>query len=549
MATVSTMTAPQPQSGESEYDFTVRAHRELMQAVPNWEERNRIVWDAWDASFASPEREAAEKHFPPEQYVKKESVCYFPEHETAKVGPNGEPVVQRYDVQRLAKIAEENNGRIRERHAFPTLVDRHTMPPGTAARDPSPPRTLGAVGPFRIGMIGRDQPVFSLFADEYQRKDAQNDLKDRPGRSVEVLTLKANGRSYINPIAAISEAPRLPIPLQFSAQTDGGVDVERYQMMSPAAPAAPSGGNTFTKRFGADEPEQAQPPEMQESPTMALSDEDVRQVVEAILNTPPMQWAIQQMNQGGESQMPEEGTGGLPGAGGAQPPVAQPPAGPEAGGPPPMEQENNALPAVAGMAARAAAPAALGAMSGGGKQQYGGHMKQHYGGGLPHRYSANEAEEGEDVETEQYQALMNSQHELISELADTRARLFGLERDKADAERRDQLRSLQAKHPHFVDFDEECSRCLYSADNEMSDDEFERHVEMLEQYAARSGAITPMIPGGDDVRFPHQAESETERYAAQEAQVIRDLSAKYVNQGVVKSYDELKAEAREQLNG
>ena len=153
-------------------------------------------------------------------------------------------------------------------------------------------------------MIGRKEPKFALFADEYTRKDAAADLADRPGRSVEVLTLKANGRTYINPIAAISEAPRLPLLLQFSAEASHEGEVERYWMLAPVS-ALSGGGNTYLQQFDA----ASDPPPSQSNPgaggaspsnsaipnqepgSMPLTEQDVRQLVDAVLSTPPMQWS------------------------------------------------------------------------------------------------------------------------------------------------------------------------------------------------------------------------------------------------------------------
>src|SRR6056297_1601491 len=463
--------APQPAQGETHDQYVVRAHRESMTAIPDPKERNRVVWDAWDAAHGGDvERTRVDQIFTADKFDKRPDVCYFAEHETNSKDEAGNPIVRRYDAAKLGEIIRENNHRIADVDAFPTLVDRHTAPSGH--RDPAPPRTLGAIGPFRLGMVGRLNPRFAIFGDEYSKKEAADELASRPGRSVEVLTLKTNGSSYINPVAAISEAPRLPLPVQFSFSGEEDGIVERYAAVAPysaVAPAFPGGMNTDVKKFDFSSPGSgdSDPSQSQESGQM-LQDQDIKQLVDAIMATEQMQWVSQQMNAGGTP------------AGGAGPSGGQPPA-------PAPQQPNDQFTAGAG----------------------------------------------------------NSQPELIEDLAETKSRLARMEVEKADAVRSSRLRELAGRMP-AVDLDEELDRCLYSRGASMDDDSFDVHFDMVERYAAKAIETMPMVPDGEmPQRQP--GERETAQYQVQESQVIRTLANQYANEGVTKTYSELKAEAKQQL--
>ena len=101
-------------------------------------------------------------------------------------------------------------------------------------------------------MMGRKNPRWGIFANEWQRADKAEQLRDRPNRSVEVLQLKANGRRYIDPIAALSEAPRLPLPstAQYGVASDEAeaYTVERYDATPALNAVFPGGNNTFGKK-------------------------------------------------------------------------------------------------------------------------------------------------------------------------------------------------------------------------------------------------------------------------------------------------------------
>lgn len=242
--------AIQPGQQESEEDFIVRAHHALAQQIPDPIERNSAVWNTWDQAKGTHLLDRANRYFDSAKYAATRPRPFFMEHEKVNYDANGDEDITNYDLAELTRIIRENNHRIQDTDAYTALVDKHTLPP--PYRDPDPPRNLGFVGPYRLGMMGRSNPRWGIFAPEWQRRDKTEQLQDRPNRSVEVLQLKANGRRYIDPIAALSEAPRLPLPTtaQYAAAGENreAVTVERYDATPSLNAVFPGGMNTFSKK-------------------------------------------------------------------------------------------------------------------------------------------------------------------------------------------------------------------------------------------------------------------------------------------------------------
>ncbi|MGV3485961.1 MAG: hypothetical protein ACO1RT_16215 [Planctomycetaceae bacterium] len=473
-----------------------------MSAIPEPTERNRAVWNAWDSTRGNSEQQRAQARFSADQYQRFPDVCYFSEHEANSVGPDGQPMVRKYDAAKLREIIEENNLRIADVDAYPTIIDRHTAPAGT--RDPAAPETLGVAGPFRLGMIGRISPRFAIFTDEYVRKDKLPQMASKGGRSVEVLTMKTTGRSYINPIAAISEAPRLPLPVQFSFGAADDEYIERYSVVaqySAGVPAFAGGGNTFVQKFDTQSPDGDSQASSTNPGDGQMNEQLIRQIIDALMATEQMQWVTQQM-----------GSGGTP-AGGAAPQPAAPAT-------PPQQP-----------------------------QQFGGGMGM--GGGMgasAMRYQTAESyytpTEDEADLAERYQALASGQAQLINELAETRSQLATLAVAKADADRSARLRELASRVP--IDLDRELQTCLYSAGSDYDDARFEAHIDTVERYAAKSIEQMPMVPTGV-TGGGNATQLDTAQYQAQESAMIKTLINEYANKGVSKPYPELKTEARQRL--
>lgn len=350
VATQQPVVAIQPGRQESEEDFIVRAHHALANQIADPAERNQAVWSAWDSSRGNQLFSQAQQYFGNEQYAVTSPRPFFMEHEKVNYSADGDEEITNYNLAELTRIVRENNHRIRDTDAYTALVDKHTLPP--PYRDPDPPKNLGFVGPYRLGMMGRSNPRWGIFANEWQRRDKTEQLQDRPNRSVEVLQLKANGRRYIDPIAALSEAPRLPLPTtaQYAAagESSEAITVERYDA-TPALDAVFAGGNnTFGKKPKAKR-ERNQGSDMYGQ--TAADPQMIKEVLNALMSTEEWQTISQAAQAIGESQPINSGQDDLgdpgmmdPMAGGMGEPPMEDPAMMEPGmepgmeGPPPVAE-------------------------------------------------------------------------------------------------------------------------------------------------------------------------------------------------------------------
>jgi hypothetical protein len=480
---------PKPNDNETYEQFVIRAHHELFAAIPEPMDRNQAVWKSWEAYRGDNERYRARQFFPEDKFNRVDNVCYWHEHAAVSYDANGNPTERMNDVNRIAQIIHENNLRIADTDSFSAVVDKHNKQPErdpvtgkvTKPDDPNPPRTIGFTGPFRLGMIGRVNPRFAAFADEYQRRDKKDVFADRPRRSVEVLTLLANGNSYFDPIAALSESPRLPLPLVAQYQANG----EEYERtIYEAVSALPGGSNTFIPGSG----ESLKPkvlvdtfstsntsPNSQQAKSMFGNQngsgntsggdgnpDQTRTIVDAIMATPLMKFLAQFAQQNGFAQ----------------------------GGPPQQQHGGQATQHQFGINPMAAISPMAGAI----------------GGGLS-RYSADgtvikpedyvEYELDQPSASEQFSAMQASIAELMAENAKLRNNQVQLAAKSADAERTQQLSELHSRFPHFIDFEAEKTRCLYSAGSRMTEDDFGDHCTMLEAYAAKAPPVQRMVPGGE----------------------------------------------------
>jgi hypothetical protein len=326
------MVAIQPGQQESEEDFIVRAHHALADQIPDPAERNQAVWNSWDRVKGNQLLEQANRYFAGDQYTATSPRPFFMEHEKVNYDGDGQEQITNYDLNELTRIVRENNHRIQDTDAYTALVDKHTLPP--PYRDPDPPKNLGFVGPYRLGMMGRKNPRWGIFANEWQRNDRREQLQDRPNRSVEVLQLKANGRRYIDPIAALSEAPRLPLPTtaQYAAaaENDEAVTVERYDATPALNAVFPGGMNTFGKNT---KPKRDRNQGKDMYGKTAVDPDMIREVLNALMSTD--EWkaiseAAQAMGQdqpvvAGQNELGDPGmmdpmAGGMP-----EPPMDEPP--------------------------------------------------------------------------------------------------------------------------------------------------------------------------------------------------------------------------------
>ncbi len=389
---------------------------------------------------------------------------------------------------------------------------------------------MGFAGPYSLGMVGRLNPKWAVFADEHHRTDEADLFDRRRRRSVEVMRFKDGRPSYFDPIATLgADSPRLALPVARYEAEDA--IVERYSVIAPVSVGA---GNTFIPNTDDKyaSTDQGEPPKMMSG---QLGEQDIMAIVQAIRNTPEMQWVTSQMQQAIPADQPGP-TDGMQ----APSPDSQLQLSPDQGPPqaPAYPERNSQCPPP--MPAPQPSPTLPQGMAGAG-------LGQQYAG----RYSQLEDEE---VTNEQYQALREENEvlaERYSELASTyeslqnanarmvedygkmKSAVVQLERRAVDAERLERIKELYSQYPHFVVVEEETERCLYSAGATMSNEEFAEHLASVEKYAQRSSPVSRMVPAGEfaPVSGPKSdlAGKVVERYTS------------LADRGVFKTYDEVEA--------
>jgi hypothetical protein len=476
-----------PAQGESERAFVQRAHQSLMQSVPNPDQRNQIVWNAWDRANGNPLRDRARSMFTPEVYRHVPSVAYFHEHSTT--GRDGSPHVYGFDD--LANIVDGQNHRA-DTDCYSAIASHHTSDLHKGPR--FEPETVGYAGVYRLGMIGHSQPKWAVFADEFHKKD-QSDLFDkRRRRSVEVLRFKDGRAPILDPIATLgADSPRLNLPIARYEQESEAV--ERYSFVAPASVGANSSYVPKVDKYNQAPPQNPSVP-TNEGQGM-LGPEDVQQIVTAMRSIPELAWVRQQMQTavGGDGDSDDLSMGGALGAAGASPSAPGP------------------APAPSPMATPEQPPQKMQQYGMGGMNAPQAPMQPMQKPNPPQSYSN---EEDEMVTTEQYTALQSNHNELAERYAslskanermmaqqqELRDALVNLEKRAVDGERIQVISNCceQYKSTGVFDRDELIESCLYSNGSEMNQTTFDNHIASLTKVAERVIKQSPvalgMIPDG-----------------------------------------------------
>lgn len=496
------LTSPVPKPSESCEDFCIRAHKELMPSVPSASDRNQLVWNSWEMSRGSfgVERYRAQGKFSGYRVIP--NVCHFAEHTTGtKSGP------MQVGEQEISAVCRNMNRRINDVGLYPPLIDRHTTD------NPSDHRReiLGYAGNYKIGMIGEGQlQRFAIFGDEFHKPEHLKQLNDKPRRSVELMRYKDSARNFFDPIACLgAESPRIEIPpAYYSVEHDeSGVEVVRYSVASPVYAGS---SNTFIASFGEDKERLQASGEPNTEKKKVLDPNDLTQVVDAVKNAlqPYLQYLDTQM----QSNM---GGGNNPDAlslGDSQPPVGQAPSATPPSPPAP----------VAPKADQPKPP------------------EQYMHGQQPIRY---ENSEDEEVEKERYSALEKKYLEVIAECGQLKTRLGALETERTDAIRSHRLHELCSRFNGVVDFDEEASKVLYSAGADISDDEFEERLDMIERYASMAIPHQGTIPEGVSEDDGDDRPVSKERYSARvQNEVVRRITEVVGSGKPAPDYDTVEGE-------
>lgn len=551
-------TLPIPDPKDSYERFAIRAHRELMSRVKDPDERNTIVRYQWDRNRGPlHEDEIAKQAFARDRYEHKPDVCVFAEHEA--IDGNGEH--RNYDLKEMARIARSCNTRIRDYDGFSPISDGHTPEPD---EDRPEPEVLGYSGPFRLGMIGREKPRWAIFADEWHMKHTADRLAGKPRRSVELWTFKNDpSKTHFDPIAAIgSETPRLGLPVKFRRQEYEGATVERYQFAAPAAgaPALPGGGNTHIKKFA------------KEESTSMLTNEDLSQLMSALMETPQFQYIDQMMRSDEREAIEEEvepegyahdeelmlegeeerGGGNfdnfdeVPGEGIGEEPLPPRADAPElAGGKAAVEEEVDED--VADLADLIVPPE---------EEEEMPYMRQKHtrGGGATNGRPAKNGRptKSETVAVTRYRRLEEAHNRLVAEHGQMAKHFHASQRKASDAERTAAVLQLASEYPEFVDVDAELDTVLYSRKSEMSDEAFGQHLAIVQKYAQKSDMVArsqrPDLPMGSLARAGRPADAQSEKYAADLATEAVRLHTKAVNAGKTGyTYSDAREEAAKKL--
>lgn len=260
---------------------------------------------------ASPKpQRSAGMEFPESDFVTINDIPIFSEHETKSAAEEGR--VLKFGPAELQAVCARCNRRIVETGDYAAIVIGHTPSPEEAAAGAPQPDLIGMAGPFRMGTIGAgDKQRTCILADFHVYRDELGKMRKHPRRSPELWLESDYSEMFLDPIALLgAEAPRLDMGLLYSANRNGR-RVEKYA----AACAMPSAGNVNTLKFSAADAAATSPAKPQEAPTVALTPEDCKMIVEMFMSTDAGQYLQKAMAEDagtnaivpGESEPPMDG--------------------------------------------------------------------------------------------------------------------------------------------------------------------------------------------------------------------------------------------------
>lgn len=388
-----------------------------------------------------------------------------------------------FGKQQLERVCKNLNERITETGDFSPIVIGHT----DDDRRTDPP-VVGFSGPYRLSRIGSKDPKWCIVARKFRifKRDYQRSQR-YPRLSVEYWASKKDPTNgHFDPICLLgAETPELDLGLRYAKRDDAAecVRYSRFEHNPTHEPVrygatAPSGANTFVPSD--DSPQRYEqggdnPSEPEESTSMALSQDDIAQIVEAM--KPVMQAMIEENAAGGLGDPDDLGAGD--GAEAAPPDAAAPPTAPP--GLPPE------APPPAGPVDKDDEPAK--------------------------RYRRER-----DDYHQKYQREVAARREAESKLAEVSQKVAVAQGDARKAQRYAKLQELKSDGYSF-DLDEELT------DTEaLDDDRFSRHCDKIVQRYERIPigrripleAALPMPTKSDPQyetreRYARQAREETER--------------------------------------
>lgn len=339
----------QPQAGESQPDFAIRFHEAAREAIPNTDERNSAMLEAWQSAYPEGDEldQLADRHYPTAKYHRVRNVPVFAEHAyDRKVRRNGQPGVirEKYDRDALKAMVHNMNHQIRDTGNYSAITEGHT--PDESDKDAKQPAVTGFCGPFKLGMVGNVNPRWAILQDEHWLPEHADKIQVLPNRSPEVYADRPIPQRIFHPVAALgSIPPALNMGMVRYRMSPQGERVKKY---SAAYGGAFSGMPQQMQYQDAGQPNAAPaPPQPQSQPQGGglndqLVDAIVSKVMDVWMQSDIVQWVASKM----QSEQQRSSTGGQPGtqpAGQAQhhpaPPQHQPPmANPSMGGHPQRPQ-------------------------------------------------------------------------------------------------------------------------------------------------------------------------------------------------------------------
>jgi len=283
--------AIRPGANESQPEFAVRFHQAMQRSIPDPHERSLACFRAYEAVHGKPEAfKRAVATFPQSQFVLRMAIPLFCTHEI-----EDEHGKERVGLSRLKQIIEFNNERAIDRDSFAPLIDGKHTPKPEDAEDAEAPEVLGYAGNYRLGMIGRRNPKWCVYYDEWHHREDVPRLNKLRRRSVECWE---DGLS--DPIAALGAiTPRLELGMvRYARNPETGQRVRRYSA------ALPAGDNTSVPSHGGN---RKNPVRNQKAQSM-ITDQDIAKIVDGVMNTDEMSWVREQMNSGpdGATDGPDE---------------------------------------------------------------------------------------------------------------------------------------------------------------------------------------------------------------------------------------------------
>lgn len=414
--------------------------------------------------------------FDPQIWVTVPNVPVFAEHETT--ARDGRRL--RFTKVELEAIARRCNQRIQETGDYAAITLGHTPEEEGAPQ----PEMIGLGGPFRLGLLGEpgQRQRYAILCDYHIYRDKVDLLRQYPRRSPELFLEDRYDQMYLDPIALLgAQAPRLDMGLLYCA-VRGGRLVEKYAAACPSAASVFLPSDSDKTHYAAHDADAGATPSIpnKEPPPMALSPEDVRQIVDALEQLDWVQYVKQQMAGAAEPAVPEKPPAAAGLAEPAGPPAPPPPPAPpgpkspaaaEPPKPPEKEPQKEKLGAVA-QPYSADGSAAGDAPEKPGTASVAGASDDPKQGTAKGTVSGEPEGEPEKKQTVKMARVLADQQAMRGEIDQLRTQLQIEKNARRFAERYATL-SVLREHLAF-DLDSEADLC-----REFSDDQFEKYAASL----------------------------------------------------------------------